>query len=196
MSTKAITTLSAAVLIACVSATSVQAKENPSFKAVSDSCDSVTWSEEALATYPTIASACQGVEERNGKRYVEFRGTVKSNQNKGQKLVVNFKDGGEVTLTPSADMSLYVGGKKTPIASLGRGDELHFYVPEDRFVAQFPEVETQSARFVIVPILVHDSSQQQLASLPHTAGPLPLLALMGAFSLGLGGLLSLYRRRR
>ena len=87
MSTKVIATLSAAVLIACVCAASAQAKTKPSFTAVSDNCDSVTWSEETLATYPTIASACQGVEERNGKRYVEFRGTVKSNQNKGERLV-------------------------------------------------------------------------------------------------------------
>jgi LPXTG-motif cell wall-anchored protein len=44
-----------------------------------------------------------------------------------------------------------------------------------------------------VPIVVRE---HQMASLPHTAGPLPLFALMGTFSLGLGGLLSLYRRRR
>lgn len=194
MSTKVVTTLSAAVLIACVSATSAQAKENPSFTAVTNNCDSVTWSETALATYPTIASACQGVEERNGKRYVKFSGTVKSNKEQGQRLVVNFKDGGEVTLTPPADTSLYVGGKKTPIADLARGDKLNFYIAEDRLAAQFPETETTSTRYVIVPIVVHD--QQQLASLPHTAGPLPLLALLGTFSLSLGGLVSLYRRRR
>jgi LPXTG-motif cell wall-anchored protein len=193
MSSRAITTLSAAILIACASAASAQSSTDRSFTAVSDNCDSVTWSERALATYPTIASACQGVEERNGKRYVKFQGKVKSTQNKGQQLVVNFKDGGEVTLTPPADTSLYVSGKKTPIASLARGDELRFYIAEDRLAAQFPETETASARFVIVPIVVRE---QQLAALPHTAGPLPWLALMGTLSLGLGGLLSAYRRRR
>jgi LPXTG-motif cell wall-anchored protein len=193
MSSRAITTLSAAILIACACAASAQSSTDRSFTAVSDNCDSVTWSERALATYPTIASACQGVEERNGKRYVKFQGKVKSTQNKGQQLVVNFKDGGEVTLTPPADTSLYVSGKKTPIASLARGDELRFYIAEDRLAAQFPETETASARFVIVPIVVRE---QQLAALPHTAGPLPWLALMGTLSLGLGGLLSAYRRRR
>ena len=193
MSTKTITALSAAILIACASAASAQGSTDRSFTAVSDNCDSVTWSEQALATYPTIASACQGVEQRNGKRYVKFTGKVKSNQDKGQRLVVNFKDGGEVTLTPPAETNLYIKGKKTPIASLARGDELNFYIAEDRLAAQFPETETASARFVIVPIVVRE---QQLASLPHTAGPLPLLTLMGTFSLGLAGLLSLSRRRR
>jgi LPXTG-motif cell wall-anchored protein len=193
MSTKAITTLSAACLIACASAATAQTSVDRSFTAVSNNCDSITWSERAVATYPTIASACQGVEERNGKKYVKFQGTVKSNQNRGQRLVVNFKDGGEVTLTPPPETRLYVNGKKTPVSDLARGDQLNFYIAEDRLAAQFPETEGASARFVLVPIVIRE---QQLASLPSTAGPLPLLALVGALSLGLGGLLSLYRRRR
>jgi hypothetical protein len=197
MNSKTLTILSAACLIACVSNADAQSKKE-SFTAVADSCDSVQWSEKALATYPTIASACQGVQERDGKRYVKFQGTVKRNENGGRKLVVNFKDGGDVTLTPSPDLQLTVNGKKTPISELGRGSELSFYVAEDRFAAQIPEtpeVEIRSARFVVVPIYLHEP-HEQLASLPSTAGPLPLLALSGWLTLGLGGLVSLYRRRR
>jgi hypothetical protein len=194
---KTITRLSAACLIACASAASAQSSTDRSFTAVSDNCDSVTWSERAVATYPTIASACQGVEQRNGKRYVKFSGTVKRTENQGQRLVVNFKDGGEVTLTPPAETNLYVNGKKTPVSDLARGDQLNFYIAEDRLAAQFPETESQSARLILVPIVIRDqATSQQLASLPSTAGPLPLLALAGTLSLGLGGLLSLYRRRR
>jgi hypothetical protein len=197
MSTKIITTLSTVCLIACASAASAQSSTDRSFTAVSDNCDSVTWSERAVATYPTIASACQGVEQRNGKRYVKFSGTVKRTENQGQRLVVNFKDGGEVTLTPPAETNLYVNGKKTPVSDLARGDQLNFYIAEDRLAAQFPETESQSARLILVPIVIRDqATSQQLASLPSTAGPLPLLALAGTLSLGLGGLLSLYRRRR
>lgn len=194
MSIKPITTLSAACLIACASAATAQTSVDRSFTAVSNNCDSVTWSDRALATYPTIASACQGVEERNGKKYVKFQGTVKRAENRGQRLVVNFKDGGEVTLTPPPETNLYVNGKKTPVADLARGDELNFYIAEDRLAAQFPETETQSARLVIVPIVIRE--QAQLASLPSTASPLPLLALCGTLSLGMGGLLTLIRRRR
>jgi len=193
MSNKTITTLSAACLIACASAATAQTSVDRSFSAVSNNCDSITWSDRALATYPTIASACQGVEERNGKKYVKFQGTVKRTENRGQRLVVNFKDGGEVTLTPPPETNLYVNGKKTPVADLARGDELNFYISEDRLAAQFPETETQSARLVIVPIVIRE---QQMASLPSTASPLPLLALCGTLSLGLGGLLTLIRRRR
>ena len=196
MSIKTITTLSAACLIACASAATAQTSVDRSFTAVSNDCNAINWSERALATYPTIASACQSVEERNGKKYVKFQGTVKRNENRGSRLVVNFKDGGEVTLTPPPETNLYVNGKKTPVADLARGDELNFYISEDRLAAQFPETETQTARLIIVPIVVRDQSSQQLASLPSTASPLPLLALCGTLSLGMGGLLTLLRRRR
>lgn len=198
MSSKTLTILSAACLIACVSTADAQNKTERSFTAVSDSCDSVQWSETTLAAYPKIGLACQGVQERNGKRYVKFEGTVKRVLKRGQQLVMNFKDAGDMTLTPPPDLSLSVNGKKTPISQLERGAKLNFYVAEDRLAAQFPEtpeVEIQTARFIIVPISLEEP-QQQLAALPSTAGPLPLLALAGTLSLGLGGLLSLYRRRR
>jgi hypothetical protein len=196
MNSKTITILSAACLIACASTASAQSSTDRSFTAVADNCDSVTWSQRAVATYPSIASACQGVEQRNGKRYVKFSGTVKRSENQGQQLVVNFKDGGEVTLTPPPETRLYVNGKKTPVSELARGDQLNFYIAEDRLAAQFPETDEVSARLFIVPIVIRDQGSQQLASLPSTAGPLPLLALAGTLSLGLGGLLTLYRRRR
>ena len=198
MSSKTLTILSAACLIACASAADAQGKTERSFTAVSDNCASVQWSEQTLASYPKIGAACQGVQERNGKRYVKFQGTVKRVVNHGEQLVINFKDAGGLTLTPPPDLSLSINGKKTPISQLERGAELKFYVAEDRLAAQFPvepEVEIRSARFVVVPIYLHEPTEQ-LASLPHTAGPLPLLALGGWLTPGLGGLLSLYRRRR
>jgi hypothetical protein len=196
MSTKTLTTLSTVCLIACASAATAQTSTDKSFTAVSNSCDSVTWSEKSLATFPTIAAACQGVEERNGKRYVKFSAKVERVVNRGQQLVLNFKDGGKVTLTPPPETKLSINGKKSSVADLERGSQLNFYIAEDRLAAQFPETpEIETTRMVIVPILIHDDSER-LASLPSTAGPLPLLALGGFLSLGLGGLLRLYRRRR
>jgi LPXTG-motif cell wall-anchored protein len=201
MSIKTMTKVSAACLIACASAAGAQTSVDRSFTAVANDCNSIQWSEQALATYPTIAQACQGVEERNGKKYVRFEGTLQKNVNRGEQLVVHFKDGGEVTLRPPPETNLYINGKKTPVSELERGSDLKFYISEDRLAAQFPETETQTARLVVVPIVVREhanepSRSEQLASLPSTASPLPLLALTGMLSLGLGGLLSVYRRRR
>ena len=116
MSIKKTTMVSTACLIVCASAATAQTSVDKSFTAVSKDCNGIQWSERALTTYPTIASACQGVEERNGKTFVKFQGTLKKNVNRGEQLVVNFKDGGEVTLTPPPETSFYVNGKKTKVS--------------------------------------------------------------------------------
>jgi LPXTG-motif cell wall-anchored protein len=196
MSTRKMTMLSAACLIACASAATAQTSVDKSFTAVSKTCDGIQWSEAALARYPTIAEACQGVEERNGKTFVKFEGTVKRNVNKGEQLVVNFKDAGDMTLTPPPETNVYINGQRTPVSKLSRGDELNFYIAEDRLAAQIPETESQTARLIVVPITPSEPAEEQMAALPATASPLPLFALAGFLSLGLGGLLNLYRRRR
>lgn len=147
--------------------------------------------------YPTIGSACQSVEERNGKTYVKFQGTLKRNEG-GERIVVDFKDGGEITLTPPPETSVYIDGRRTPVARLQRGDELTFYIAEDRLAAQFPEAETQTARFVMVPIAVQEEAEQprqMAASLPSTGSWLPLLAIGGVLALMFGSLLVLFRYR-
>lgn len=197
MTIETMTKVSAACLLVCASAAVAQTSVDRSFKAVANDCSSIEWSERALATYPTIASACQGVEERNGKKFVRFEGTLKKNVNRGEQLVVNFKDGGEVTLSPPAETSLYVNGKKTAVKDLERGSELKFYIAEDRLAAQFPETETQTARLVVVPIVVREQPKEEsFASLPSTASQLPLLSLCGLLSLGFAALLRLSGRGR
>ncbi len=195
--TATMTMVSTACLIACASLATAQTSVDRSFTPVSKDCSGIQWSERTLATYPKIASACQGVEERNGKTYVKFSGTVSRNVNNGEQLVVDFKDAGQVTLTPPPETNLYVNGQRTPVSKLGRGAELNFYIAEDRLAAQFTptaEPEIQTTRMVIVPIVVRE--ERLAASLPSTAGEWPLVALAGMLALGFGGLLSLHRRRR
>jgi hypothetical protein len=188
--------VSTACLIACASLATAQTSVDRSFKPVTKDCAGIEWSERALATYPTIASACQGVEERNGKTYVKFSGKLNRNVNRGEQLVVDFKGGGQVTLTPPPETNVYVNGQRTPVSQLEKGSELNFYVAEDRLAAQFTptaEPEIQTTRMVIVPIVVRE---ERMASLPSTASEWPLVALAGMLAWGFGGLLSMYRRRR
>src|SRR5688572_26786143 len=131
MTIKNMTMVSTACLIACASAATAQTSVDKSFTAVSKDCSGIQWSDRALATYPTIASACQGVEERNGKTFVKFQGTLKRNVNRGEQLVVDFKGGGQVTLTPPPETNLYVAGQRTPVSKLERGSELNFYISAD-----------------------------------------------------------------
>lgn len=65
------------IAIALIAGTALaQTSIDRSFTTVTKDCDGVRWSDTALQAYPNIASACQGVEERNGRTYVKFSGTV------------------------------------------------------------------------------------------------------------------------
>jgi hypothetical protein len=177
-----------------------QTSVDRSFTTVTKDCEGVRWSDAALKAYPNISSACQGVEERNGKTYVKFSGTVEENLNRGEELRIDFKEGDTMTLSPPPNTRLFVNGKQTPVSELRRGDELNFYVPNDQLVAQVAENDAAQPQYVVVPIeyreVVREPAQQQAASLPHTAGDLPLVALGGMMLLGLGGGLTLVRLLR
>ena len=177
-----------------------QTSVDKSFTTVSDDCTGVQWTAAALRAHPRIAVACQGVEHRDGKTYVKFEGTVDKNINKGEQIAVRFKDAGSgsLTLTPPPDTAVYVDGKRTVMADLKRGDKLNFYIGEERIAAMFPD-ETKT-EYVPVPIVyrevVHEPATEQAASLPHTAGDLPLVALGGLMLVGMGAGLTLARRRQ
>jgi hypothetical protein len=203
MAMRGLRLVSGSLLIACVAASAfAQTSVDRSFTAASKDCSDVQWTDAALKTYPDIASACQGVEERNGKTYVKFQGSLARNIDRGRQLAISFKDGGTITLSPPANTQLYVNGRKTPVSDLERGDELNFYVPEDRLAAQFAEDETPQTRYVIVPIVYREvvameqEPQRQAAVLPSTGSGLPLAGLSGTLLLGFAASLTLYRLRR
>jgi hypothetical protein len=196
----------AAGILSCMACTALaQTRVDRSFTVTAKNCDGVEWSQEALETYPNIASACQSVEERDGKSFVRFSGTVKRNEERGKRITVDFKDGGELTLTPPPETRLYVNDRHTRVADLQRGDELNFYIAEDRLAAQFADTQTPTAatRFVIIPIVLDETveegdsegGERMAATLPSTASSLPMLGLCGFAMLGLGALLTFSRRR-
>lgn len=190
------------LLMTCMAAAALaQSSVDRSFSTVSKDCSDVKWSDAALQTYPDIGAACQSVEERDGKMYVKFQGNVARNIDRGKQLAIDFKGGSTLTLSPPENTQLYVNGRKTPVSNLQRGDELTFYVPEDRLAAQFAEDDTPQTRFVIVPIVYRDvvamepAPERQAAALPSTGSRLPLVALAGWLLLGLGASATLYRLR-
>ena len=77
-------TLALCVMSCITSAAIAQTDVDRSFTVTAKNCKGVQWSAEALEAYPNIASACRAVEERNGKTYVNFEGTVTRTANTGQ----------------------------------------------------------------------------------------------------------------
>lgn len=197
----------AGIVAACgVGAASAQTSVDRTFKASSQDCRDVQWSADILRDYPGIGGACQRVEQRDGRTFVKFQGTVKSVSKDGGRLEIDFKDGETLTLAPTPTTVLYMGGVETPVSQLYRGAKLNFYVPEDRLTAQF-FAEDSSARSVEVPIVAEQSAarepsrsedRQTLAALelPATAGGLPLVGWSAVLLILIGTSVTVVRMLR
>lgn len=180
-------------------ATFAQSSADAAFTATGTNCEDVTWSDEALAEYPNIASACQEVLERDGRYYVKFEGEVRRVRNAGQEVTVNFRGGDTLTLSPPENMSLTIDGRTRRARDLRPGDALTFYVPQDQLAANFFAEEPAATPPQVVPItpseeLVAQEDTSSDEALPTTAGVLPYGAVAGVLLLAAGALLTLRRR--
>src|SRR5690606_32479604 len=75
--TTRVTALGGALALSFAASAFAQRDVDAAFTATGESCDEVTWSEEALEQYPNIASACREVMERDGEYFVRFEGEVR-----------------------------------------------------------------------------------------------------------------------
>ncbi len=102
------------------------------FTATGNTCSTVTWSQDALQKYPTIGAACQDVLQRDGKSYVKFTGEVVTVADAGRKLTIDFKGGGVFTVSAPENINVSINKQRTRVRDLRRGDQLSFYIPQDR----------------------------------------------------------------
>jgi hypothetical protein len=162
-------------------------------------CSDVRWSQAALRAFPSIADACQAVEQRNGKSYVKLEGVVESVKDRGNRIRVDFEDGEDLTFTPPPETVLYLDGERTSFAEVRDGMRLNFYVPEDRLQAELRPDPARVA-FIIFPFNVSATAiperRQSVAQsdrveqaqdprtalnrLPDTASPWPWIGMGGA----------------
>lgn len=198
-------TLAAAVVLAASASLSAQTRTDRAFTATGTSCEEVNWSREVLQRAPNIAEACQEVMQRDGKYYVKFQGEVERVTNRGRELTVAFKGGDTITLNPPENMTVIMNDRPRPVSALRPGDQLNFYVPEDRFTARFaaedaspaaqPDVAIAPAPPQRVAAAEPPEETPPAAELPETAGALPTIGLAGLLLAALGATLTVIRRR-
>lgn len=172
-------------------------------------CDDIVFTPEALAQYPDLDKACQGVITRGGQDYVQVIGRVMAVRGRGQHVQIQFKDGGRywispregqmITLlppggVPGATAAIGSGQTAIPPSELVRGMELGIYLPTDTWAMQIPEPMTEELVIVeITPVEVVEELEVEV--MPTTASPVPLIGLLGGIFLLAGAGLTLLRRR-
>jgi hypothetical protein len=192
-----------AIALAASATVFAQSRGGPAFTATGTRCSDVTWSEQARAAYPRIASACREVVQRDGKYYVRFEGEVVRVADRGQQLTIDFRDGDRLTLTPPENLSISINDRQTTARDLRPGDELRFYVPQDQLAAAFFAGQPETAPVQTVPIapaarepVLAQNQPTPARALPRTASLLPLTGAAGLLFALLGLAMTARRRMR
>jgi hypothetical protein len=94
-------------------------------------CSDVMWKAEVLAKYPDIAKSCVDVVVREGVRYVKVSGKVRRNTN-GELTVRLDHSNSDITWKPAAGDKLLIDGTGTSAADVKVGQNLRFYMLEDK----------------------------------------------------------------
>lgn len=196
-----VTLISCAIALTVSAAAFAQNRGDAAFTATGTMCSDVTWSQQALAQYPRIASACRDVFQRDGKYYVRFDGEVVRVAERGQQLTIDFRDGDRLTLTPPENLSITINDRPTLARNLRPGDELRFYVPQDQLAAAFFAGQPETAPVQTVPMapaardpVVAQNQPAPTRALPRTASWLPMTGAAGLGLTLLGVVLRVRRR--
>lgn len=128
------------------------------------------------------------------RRVEVYKATVE--RVRGNRLTVRFPHGERHTYEVPSDFRFKVDGRDVSVRQLRRGEELTAYVTlhedDGHEIHHIPE---PAAAAPVVRNTVRAQPMPDPVELPGTASPLPLIGLLGALSLGLGGLGFALRRR-
>ena len=159
-------------------------------------CTNAQYDPDVLARFPNIAKACSEIVSKNGEDYAVVTARLDRVDPSGRVQVrVKQPDGSyskRVSIRPRPDLKVLVDGKPARVQDLAENQVINAYVKVLAPEMALPPADAGQT-FVFLPI---EEPQQQMASLPSTAGFLQLFGLLGGVSLLLGGWLSAMRHRR
>ena len=162
-------------------------------------CGDLEFHQRVLDALPEANSACLSVTEQDGRLYAEFEAEIV--RVLGREVRAKFKRAdGSFTEThgfrPASDARVKIAGRSYRYSQLIRGQQLNVYVPSDRFeIAIADDDDHMTAQIEIIEVVVVYLVEPAMDALPATAGPLPLIGLLGGLLTALGAGMVLIRRK-
>jgi hypothetical protein len=165
-------------------------------------CSDVEFNSELRDKFPQIDEACLDILDHEGNQYIKLSGKIVSANTRSIALRWKRADGSYIdnvfrtkTLDPS--FRIKIEGRKVRPSSLRRGQEINTYIMLGGDIATLMSdeplaVAVQSAAMDDVATIDFDEAP---AAMPTTASILPMLGLLGMFSLAMGGFVRVYRKR-
>ena len=117
-------------------------------------CTEVKYSSEFLDKYPQAPAACLEAVEKGGKRYAKFNAKVFLNSaDRTTVQLLNVKGDPLTTFSfkPGPDAGVNINGKKTKFTDLKAGEQISFWVSEDRLAASELPGATEDSWAVLPP---------------------------------------------
>ena len=117
-----------ASIVASVVGTASAADTQP---AAAGACSDVKWKDAVLQKYPDIAKSCVDVVMRDDVRYVKVSGKVRRNDNGLLTVRLDHSDS-DIRWKPVAGDKLLIDGQATTASDVKVGQNLRFYMLEDK----------------------------------------------------------------
>ncbi len=164
-------------------------------------CERVEFSQEVLARFPNIRSACLDVINRDGQEFAVVKADLIRRTARRMTVRVKLPDGTRSEprgINVSPGFRLNVNGRPTRIEDIAIGQEITAYVSvRDPGIALAPADTAEPV--VFTPVTAEPEPEPApVASepaMPTTATQLPLVGVIGLALLALGAGLALFRRR-
>lgn len=169
--------------------------------AIAQSCNEIVFTGPVAREFPEARNACLGVVTREGRQFAHFQARVRNVRGNTVEAEFKMPDGTyahPITVTPDSSARVRIQGRDYRWNELQRGQELDVYLPPDRWELEVPaDPAAQFAAAPAVTTLPIASAAPLVAAntLPRTASPLPLVALVGSMLTALGFAVAVVRRR-
>lgn len=168
-----------------------------SVNSLADECSDVQFNDELRDRFPQIEEACLGILDYQGDQWVQLSGKIVSANKRVIALRWKRQDGSYIsdifrTKELDPEFRISVEGRDTKPANLRRGQEINTYVRLGGSVATLMSDDTLETVTATAVAIDFDPAP---AEMPTTASLLPMLGLFGVLSLGLGGLMRIFRKR-
>jgi hypothetical protein len=180
-----------AVLSTVAAVTDVQAQQM--------TCKTADFSEEVLARFPRVREGCLEITERNGEPYALYKAEVVRVRSDGVDVRFKLPDGSKSErryIKTRPEFRVLIEGKATRVRDLGVGQDLTAYVKVREPVVALAQPADEPVADPAPLEAVEPAVETRVAeAMPQTAGPLPLLALLGSGLVLLAGGMRRLRRR-
>ena len=162
-------------------------------------CSDVEFSSDLRERFPQIDEACLDVMDHEGNQYVKLSAKVVSANSRSIAMRLQRQDGSYINevfrskALPSS-FRIDIQGSKVRPSSLKRGQEINTYVMLGGENASLMSDAPLAVAAATTTATVIDFDEAP-AAMPTTASIIPMLGLFGVFSLAMGGLVRIYRKR-